>query len=103
METLTLNLLLVIKSGKDPSVLRIRWYESSQILKELEELLDEWQISIKNDRLVLTEKGSQAIEWINTKMWNRWAEKRISVESWSQIPKLKDGELYIPQEHEVDF
>lgn len=102
-QSLTLSLLLTIKSNKDPFVLRNRWYEQSQILTQLEKMLDSWYINLEWDWLILTEEWFNKVKMINTEMWNKWPNERISVESWSQIPKLADGELYIPQESEVDF
>ena len=101
---LALKILLIIRSGKeDTSILTQDGYEHSQIIVQLEILLKDWYISLTERWITITDSWLEKIKSINAEFWNKNSNERISFEFESQIDTLNGGEIFIPQESEVDF
>ena len=102
MDKLDFKMLLIIKSGKDVSLIRNK-YEDSQISLRLEQMLLEWYIDVLEHWIVITKLWEEKIKWLNDDMGNKNSDQRISLEIQSQIPKLSKEDIYIPHESEIDF
>jgi len=69
----------------------------------MEEMLDNWYINLLDWNISITDLWKEKVKWLNEEMWNMNSNKRISLEFESQISTLKEGEIYVPQESEIDF
>ena len=78
-------------------------YEYSQIVKSINEEINDGNAERKNGLLGITDKGNNLIDTISKKLNRIDSAKWIEPEIESKIPKIKINFVYLPNQNELTF